>query len=78
MEKYLDREYGTPERGFSITHAGVGVEIISRQGVVFVWTFRDQLTLRLVYNEAFHTADQMTEFLHDIQADLLEQLRVEE
>ncbi|KAK4863078.1 hypothetical protein LT330_010594 [Penicillium expansum] len=78
MEKYLDREYGTAERGFGITHAGVGVEIISRQGVVFVWTFRDQLTLRLVYNEAFHTPEQMTEFLQDIQADLLKELRVAE
>jgi hypothetical protein len=78
MEKYLEREYGTPERGFSITNAGVGVEILSRQGVVFVWTFRDQLTLRLVYNEAFHTPGQMTEFLQDVQADLLTQLRVAE
>ncbi|KXG47540.1 uncharacterized protein PGRI_014100 [Penicillium griseofulvum] len=78
MEKYLEREYGTPERGFSITHAGVGVEIISRQGVVFVWTFRDQLTLRLVCNEAFHTPEQMAEFLRDIQADLLDQLGVTE
>ncbi|KAJ6184954.1 hypothetical protein N7519_006255 [Penicillium mononematosum] len=78
MEKYLEREYGTPEGGFSITHVGVGVEILSRQGVVFVWTFRDQLTLRLVYNEAFHTPEQMTEILHDIQAELLKQLRVAE
>ncbi|KAJ6035434.1 uncharacterized protein N7446_010196 [Penicillium canescens] len=78
MEKYLEREYGTPERGFGITHAGVGVEMLSRQGVVFVWTFRDQLTLRLVYNEAFHTPRQMTEFLRDIQADLLKQLQVAE
>ncbi|KAJ6137171.1 hypothetical protein N7471_003657 [Penicillium samsonianum] len=78
MEKYLEREYGTPERGFGITHAGVGVEILSRQGVVFMWTFRDQLTLRLVYNEAFHTLGQMMEFLHDIQADVLKQLRVAE
>ncbi|KAJ5356108.1 hypothetical protein N7517_010717 [Penicillium concentricum] len=78
MEKYLEREYGTPERGIGITHAGVGVEIISRQGVVFVWTFRDQLTLRLVYNEAFHTPEQMTEFLHDIQANLLKELGVVE
>jgi hypothetical protein len=78
MEKYVEREYGTPERGFGITHAGVGVEMLSRQGVVFLWTFRDQLTLRLVYNEAFHTPGQMTEFLHDIQADLLKQLQVSE
>ncbi|OJJ99927.1 hypothetical protein ASPACDRAFT_119807 [Aspergillus aculeatus ATCC 16872] len=78
MEQYLQREYGTPERGFSITHAGVGVEMLSRQGVVFVWTFRDQLTLRLVYNEAFHPPEQMTEFLKDVQADLLTQLQVVE
>jgi hypothetical protein len=78
MEKYLGREYGTPERGFGITHVGVGVEILSRQGVVFVWTFRDQLTLRLVYNEAFHTPGEMTEILHDVQAELLKQLRVAE
>lgn len=76
MEKYLEREYGTSDRGFSITHAGVGVEMLSRQGVVFVWTFRNQLTLRLVYNEAFHTEKQMTEFLQDIQTDLLKQLQV--
>jgi hypothetical protein len=30
IEKYLEREYGTPERGFGITHAGVGVEMLSR------------------------------------------------
>lgn len=36
MEKYLEREYGTLERGFGITHVGVGVEMLSRQGVVFV------------------------------------------
>ncbi|PLB46340.1 hypothetical protein P170DRAFT_438160 [Aspergillus steynii IBT 23096] len=76
LEKYLQREYGTPERGFGIAHAGVGVEMLSRQGVVFVWTFRDQLTLRLVYNEAFHTPQQMREFLLDVQADLLKELEV--
>jgi hypothetical protein len=43
-----------------------------------VWTFRDQLTLRLVYNEAFHTPGQMTDILHDVQAELLKQLRVAE
>ncbi|KAJ5585306.1 uncharacterized protein N7459_005106 [Penicillium hispanicum] len=78
MEKYLKREYGTSKGGFSITHTGLGTEIISRQGVVYMWTFRDQLTLRLVYNEAFHTPAQMTEFVHDIKAELLKQLQVVE
>ncbi|KAJ5715135.1 uncharacterized protein N7483_012316 [Penicillium malachiteum] len=78
MEKYLNPEYGTPERGFSILNAGVGVKMLTRQGVVFVWTFRDQLTLRLVYNEAFHTPEQMNEFLKDVQGDLLRELEVTE
>ena len=78
MEIYLKREYGTPERGFDTTHAGVGVGILSRQGVVFKWTFRDQLTLRLVYNEAFHTQGQMTGILHHVQAELSKQLGVTE
>ncbi|KAJ5100498.1 hypothetical protein N7456_006550 [Penicillium angulare] len=75
-EKYIEREYGTPERGFGITNVGLGVELLSRQATVFVWTFRDQLTLRLVYNESFHTAEQMSEFLKDVQTELLKQLNV--
>ncbi|KAK1145274.1 hypothetical protein N8T08_004427 [Aspergillus melleus] len=78
MEKYLERGYGAPGRRFDITYAGVGVEMLSRQGVVFVWTFRDRLTLRLVYNEAFHTAEQMGEFVEEIKKDLLGRLEVTE
>ncbi|PWY94527.1 hypothetical protein BO94DRAFT_484642 [Aspergillus sclerotioniger CBS 115572] len=77
MEQYLQREYGTPERGFSIMYAGVGVEMLSRQGVVYVWTFRDRLTMRLVYNEAYHTEKQMMEILNDVRVDLLKELHVE-
>ncbi|KAJ5272321.1 hypothetical protein N7478_007446 [Penicillium angulare] len=77
MEKYLEREYGAPERGFSIAHVGYSVEMLSREGGVFMWTFRDQLTLRLVFNQAFHTSKQMTEFLSDIKTDILTQLQVD-
>lgn len=78
LEKYLQREYGSPESGFSILYAGLGVEMLARQGVVYVWTFRDQLTLRVVFNEAYHTEEQMEEFLRDVKADLLRELGVEE
>ncbi|GKZ16802.1 hypothetical protein AbraIFM66951_006291 [Aspergillus brasiliensis] len=78
LEKYLQREYGSPESGFSIVSAGLGLEMLSRQGVVYVWTFRDQLTLRVVFNEAFHTEEQMGEFLGDVKADLLRELGVVE
>ncbi|TPR11149.1 Membrane dipeptidase (Peptidase M19) family protein [Aspergillus niger] len=78
LEKYLQREYGSPKSGFSILHAGLGVEMLARQGVVYVWTFRDQLTLRVVFNEAYHTEEQMWEFLRDVKADLLRELGVKE
>ncbi|GKZ73243.1 hypothetical protein AnigIFM50267_009922 [Aspergillus niger] len=78
LEKYLQREYGSPESGFSIVYAGLGVEMLARQGVVYVWTFRDQLTLRVVFNEAYHTEEQMWAFLRDVKADLLRELGVEE
>ncbi|KAE8154603.1 hypothetical protein BDV25DRAFT_171809 [Aspergillus avenaceus] len=78
MEKFLAREYGTAECGFEVTHVGVGVEMLTRQGVVFVWTFRDRLVLRLVYNEAYHTAEQMAGFVDDVRRDLLERFQVDE
>ncbi|KAJ6024595.1 hypothetical protein N7540_005392 [Penicillium herquei] len=78
MEKYLKPEYGTPECGFSIMHTSIGVEMLSRQGNVYVWAFRGQLTLRLVYNEAYHTPEQMTEFLKEVKEELLKQLEVAE
>lgn len=40
-------------RDYVSADANCGLEMVTRQGVLYVWTFRDQLNLSLVYNEAY-------------------------
>ncbi|KAI0467875.1 hypothetical protein F4859DRAFT_492937 [Xylaria cf. heliscus] len=75
-EKLIRQSYGTPEAGFDVTAVSVGVEILSRQAVTFVWTFRGQLNLSAVYNESFHSADQMDRFISDVKNHLLDGLNL--
>ncbi|KAI0021213.1 hypothetical protein F4780DRAFT_738563 [Xylariomycetidae sp. FL0641] len=77
-EKRIRRSYGTPDAGFEVTAVDVGVEVLTRQGTTFVWTFRDQLNISAVYNEAFHSADQMDQFVKTVASQLLEGLDVKE
>ncbi|KAI1400262.1 hypothetical protein F4819DRAFT_497477 [Hypoxylon fuscum] len=77
-EKLIRRSYGTTEAGFEVKAVSVGVEILSRQAVTFVWTFRDQLNFSAVYNESFHSADQMNQFVATVRSQLLEGLGVED
>lgn len=75
-EKLIQRAYGTPEAGFEVKGVSVGVEILSQQSVTFVWTFRDQLNFSAVYNESFHSADQMNKFVEEVKNQLLSGLGV--
>ncbi|CAJ2512710.1 Uu.00g008290.m01.CDS01 [Anthostomella pinea] len=72
------RSYGTPEAGFQVKAVSVGVEILFRQAVTFVWTFRNQLNLSVVYNESFHSADQMSQFVEKFSSLLLGGLGVQD
>jgi hypothetical protein len=76
-EKLIKQSYGSSDAGFDVTAINVGVEILTRQGVTFVWTFRDQLNLSLVFNESFHSTDQMDLFVHTIKKHLLHELGVQ-
>ncbi|KAI0546774.1 hypothetical protein F4679DRAFT_401158 [Xylaria curta] len=71
-EKLIRPSYGSLE----VRAVSVGVEILSRQAVVFVWTFRDRLNLSVVYNEAFHSGEQMRRFVDTVKSELLEGLGV--
>ncbi|KAK8030027.1 hypothetical protein PG993_011318 [Apiospora rasikravindrae] len=77
-DKMVRSFYGTPEAGFEVKAVGVGVEILSRQGTTFVWTFRDQLSLSVNYNESFHSDEQMEEFIRTVRSQLLKGLFPEE
>ena len=67
---YVQRSYSSLTRGLEVRSLSVGVESLTRQGVVFVWTFRDQLNFNLIYNEAFHDQKQVTSFLHFLKERL--------
>ena len=73
-ESLVQRVKGTQERGMEIQSVSVGVEVLTRQCVCFVWTFRDRLNLNLVYNESFHDAEDMASFLQTLKAIMLKEL----
>jgi hypothetical protein len=41
----MKRAYGEGETALEVPAVKLGVELLSRQGVCYVWTFRDQITL---------------------------------
>lgn len=73
-ENYIQRFYGTDDAGFKVTAISVGVEMLSRQANTFVWTFQDQLNFHVVYNESFHSVDQMDQFVRTVRSQLLQGL----
>lgn len=77
-ESLIARDKGTSDLGVEVQSVSVGVEILTRQGVCFVWTFRDQLNLNLVWNQSFHEEREMAKFLQIVRKALLDELTVRE
>jgi hypothetical protein len=75
-EDLIKRSYGSEKLTLEVVSMSVGVEILTRQAVCFVWTFRDQLNLHVVYNEAYHEKDQMISFVAAVKVALLEGLEI--
>jgi hypothetical protein len=75
-EALIDRSYGSDAFGIDVLNVSVGVEILTRQAVCFVWTFRDELNFSVVYNEAFHEEEQMSGFVETVEEKLLAVLDV--
>ncbi|QKX60762.1 uncharacterized protein TRUGW13939_07908 [Talaromyces rugulosus] len=73
-ERLLGREKGTEARGIRVDRVSGGLEMMSRQCVCHVWTFRDQLCLNLVYNEAFYEKAVMDGFVARVRESLLKEL----
>lgn len=73
-ESLIERTRGTQDRGVEIQSVSVGVEILTRQCVCFVWIFRDQLNLNLVYNESFHDEKDTALFVQTLKEIMLRNL----
>ena len=76
-ENLIGRVKGTFDRGLEVKKVSVGVETLTRQCVCFVWTFRDQLNLNLIYNENFHDEGDATRFLETMKNIMLKQIEQE-
>lgn len=73
-ESLVERVKGTPDRRLEVQSVSVGVEVVTRQCVCFVWTFRDRLNLNLVYNESFHDEKDTVLFQQTLKAVMLKEL----
>ncbi|QKX58649.1 uncharacterized protein TRUGW13939_05776 [Talaromyces rugulosus] len=74
LENFVARERGTAERGIRIGQLSLGLDMVNRQCGCYVWTFRDQLCLNLVYNEAFYDKASMDSFIEIVKDSLLREL----
>ncbi|KAJ6145324.1 hypothetical protein N7470_009219 [Penicillium chermesinum] len=74
-ERLVAREKGTGERKIRVDRISGGLDMISRQRMCHVWTFRDQLCFNLAYNEAFYGRDEGDAFLQIVKESLLEELK---
>ncbi|KAL3461918.1 hypothetical protein BJX64DRAFT_288873 [Aspergillus heterothallicus] len=61
VESYLRHEYGPKEeetgRGVTVERFRFGVTMMTRQMLLYVWTWRGRLTVSACYNEAYYTED---------------------
>lgn len=79
MENWLKREHvvdageGT---GISVEDVWMGGEMLAPGMCIHVWTWRDQMTLSVVYNTAYYEGVFVTQVMEDVKRNLLSGLRV--
>lgn len=73
VEKMLGPKHGSLE----VLNVNVGVEVLTPQMTLFVWTFRGRLAMNLVYNEAFYEVERPVKFLESLKKTLLKELDIQ-
>ncbi|OKL58417.1 hypothetical protein UA08_05980 [Talaromyces atroroseus] len=58
--------YETRSGPLEVLRVGLGVETLTRQPLLFLWIFRGQLDLSLVYNEAYQDEEMASKILKDV------------
>ncbi|KAE8146576.1 hypothetical protein BDV25DRAFT_169805 [Aspergillus avenaceus] len=77
VESHIQREYIRKEKGVSVTGFRFGVTMMTRQMLLYPWTFRDRLTLSLCYNEAYYDLEMAGSVLERLRRVLEGELGVE-
>lgn len=76
VEKYLTGQYGSGGNTITVLDFRFGVSMMTRQMLLYVWTFRGKLNLSVNYNSAYHDAGDAGEFLEAIRGVLSKNLKV--
>jgi NRPS condensation-like uncharacterized protein len=74
IEKHLRGEYGP---SLSVRKFHFGVSMMTRQMILYAWTFKRHLTLSLSYNEAYYSESMAREVLARVQSHLKAGLQLE-
>ncbi|KAI4127464.1 MAG: hypothetical protein LQ338_003187 [Usnochroma carphineum] len=73
VERHLERRYGDR---VTVERFRFGVSMMTRQTLLYAWTFRGELTLSLDYNEAYYSHQMAVEVLSRAKKNLVEGLKV--
>ena len=73
VEKHLRSEHGS----VSVAKFRFGVSMMTRQTLLYAWTFRGELTLSLDYNEAYYSEEMAQEVLDKVRGHLVAGLELE-
>lgn len=60
-----------------VREISLGIECLTEESYMFVWTFRGKMEFNLVHNEGFYKADFMEEIMDIVEGTLLLELQVE-
>lgn len=71
VDRYLRERYGDR---VAVGKFRFGVSTMTRQTLLYAWTFRGELTLSLDYNEAYHSRQMADEVLSRVKRNLAEGL----
>lgn len=72
-DKYLRADHGV----IQVEAFHLGSTILGRQPTLYIWTFRDCLTLSVDYNEAYYSVDQVSSLLDGIGSCLAKEMGVD-
>lgn len=76
VEKYLTGQYGSGENAISVRDFRFGVSMMTRQMLLYVWTFGGRLNMSVNYNSAYHDGRDAVEFLEAIRGALCKHMDI--
>lgn len=76
VEKYLQQQHVGGSESVTVTDFQFGVAMMTREILLYVWTFDGRLRLSANYNDAYHDKEEILDFLNFIRLDLEKELPV--